>query len=92
MKLINMKTFEEHSSELNISGVSDNKNKYTVVSYDYNICKWGIEGDFYANDKNDAIKQAKKTKKQKIKRQMYDAFLSDSDELNDFIKTNDFID
>jgi hypothetical protein len=88
MKFKNMKTFEEYSSELNISDVSDSKNKYTVVSLDYNTSKWGIEGDFYANDENDAIKQAKK---QGIKRQMYNAFLSDSNELNDFIETNDFI-
>ena len=88
-----MKTFEQHISELNISDVSDSKNQYTVVSFDYKQMKWGIEGDFYANDEDDAMKQAKEqVKKYGVKRQMFNIFLSDSDELKDFIETHDFVD
>ena len=87
-----MKTFEQHISELNISDVSDSKNQYTVVSFDYKQMKWGIEGDFYANDEDDAMKQAKEqVKKYGVKRQMFNIFLSDSDELKDFIETHDFV-
>jgi hypothetical protein len=33
MKFKNMKTFEEHSSELNISGVSESKNQTYLLVY-----------------------------------------------------------
>ena len=93
MKHKNMKTFEEYTSELNISSVSDSKNQYTVVSLDYKSGKWGIDGDFYANDEDDAMKQAKEqAKKYGVKRQMFNIFLSGSDELKDFIETHDFVD
>jgi hypothetical protein len=87
--LKNLHTFEQYSSELDISEV---KNKYTVVSLDYKHGKWGIEGDFYADDEDDAMKQAKEqAKKYGIKRQMFNIFLSNSDELKDFIETHDIV-
>jgi hypothetical protein len=92
-KTNNVKSFRQFNENLNISDVSDSKNKYTVVSFDYKQMKWGIEGDFYANDEDDAMKQAKEqAKKYGIKRQMFNIFLSDSDELKDFIETHDFVD
>jgi len=69
------------------------QNLYTAVSLDYEHRKWGIEGHFYANDEDDAMKQAKEqAKKYGVERQMFNIFLSDSDELKDFIETHDFID
>ena len=84
-------------SEQNLIKLRDSleiiKNQYTVVSLDYKQIKWGIEGHFYANDEDDAMKQAKEqAKKYGVERQMFNIFLSDSDELKDFIETHDFID
>ena len=63
---------------------------YTVVSLDQS--KWGIEGDFYAKNEDDAIRQAKEqAEKFGAKRQVFYSFLKDSEELNEFIKTNSFI-
>ena len=63
---------------------------YTVVSLDQS--KWGIEGDFYAKNEDDAIRQAKEqVEKFGAKRQVFYSFLKDSEELNEFIKTNSFI-
>ena len=63
---------------------------YTVVSLDQS--KWGIEGDFYAKNENDAIIQAKEqAEKFGAKRQVFYSFLKDSEELNEFIKTNSFV-
>ena len=62
-----------------------------VVSLDQS--KWGIEGDFYAKDKDDAITQAQEqAEKFGAKRLMFYSFLKDSEELNEFIKTHTFID
>ena len=63
---------------------------YTVVSLDQS--KWGIEGDFYAKNEDDAIIKAKEqSEKFGAKRQVFYSFLKDSEELNEFIKTNSFI-
>ena len=63
---------------------------YTVVSLDQS--KWGIEGDFYAKNEDDAIRQAKEqAEKFGAKRQVFYSFLKDSKELNEFIRTNSFI-
>ena len=63
---------------------------YTVVSLDQS--KWGIEGDFYAKNEDDAIIKAKEqAEKFGEKRQVFYSFLKDSEELNEFIKTNSFI-
>ena len=63
---------------------------YTVVSLDQS--KWGIEGDFYAKNEDDAIIKAKEqAEKFGAKRQVFYSFLKDSEELNEFIKTNSFI-
>jgi hypothetical protein len=83
----------ESSENLNISDVSDSKNQYTVVSQDSHNYKWGIEGDFEAYDEDDAMSQAiKQAKKYGAKRQMFNVFLANSDELKDFMNTHDFID
>ena len=64
-----------------------------VVSLDLIQSKWGIEGDFYAKDKDDAITQAQEqAEKFGAKRLMFYSFLKDSEELNEFIKTHTFID
>ena len=54
---------------------------------------WGIEGDFEAYDEDDAMSQAiKQARKYGAKRQMFNVFLANSDELKDFMNTHDFID
>jgi hypothetical protein len=89
-----IKTFEQHSSELYISSISEkSKNQYTIVSQDSSDYTWGIEGDFEAYDEDDAMRQAiKQAKKYGAKRKMFNVFLANSDELEDFINAHDFKD
>jgi hypothetical protein len=88
-----IQSFGEFKENLNISDISESKNQYTVVSQDLFSYKWGIEGDFEAYDEDDAMYQAKsQAKKYGAKRQMFNVFLANSDELKDFMNTHYFID
>lgn len=65
---------------------------FTVVSLDTIQPKWGIEGDFYAKNEDDAITQAQEqSEKFGTKRLIFYSFLKDSEELNEFIKTHTFV-
>ena len=65
----------------------------------YNILKdardknWGIEGDYEADDEDDAIALGQaQAIKYGAKRSMFYAFLANSKELEDFMDDHDFID
>ena len=83
-------TFEEF---LNESRINEREKTWTVVSQDAHGKKWGIEGDFEADDEDDAIELGQaQAIKYKAKRSMFHAFLANSKELEDFMDDHDFID
>lgn len=86
--------FEQFITELRMKEKPGPIRKYTVVSQDANSpYQWGIVDDVNATGEQDAIKQGQKIdKKYGSKSKNYKAFLADSDELEQFIDDNDFID
>lgn len=86
----NIHTFEEF---LNESRINEREKTWTVVSQDAQSKKWGFEGDFEADDEDDAIALGQaQAIKYKAKRSMFHAFLANSKELEDFMDDHDFID
>lgn len=87
-----MKHIHTYESFLNESQVNERKKTWTVVSLDKDK-KWGIEGDFEADDEDDAITLGQGLAiKNNAKRITFHAFLANSKELEDFIDDHDFID
>lgn len=67
--------------------------KYVVVSYDGS--EWGIEGDFYAEDEDSALRQGinkyQKFKCEDEERGDFKAFIANSKELKEFFDNNKFV-
>lgn len=90
MIMKHLHTFEDF---LNESELNEEKKTWTVVSQDTATKKWGIEGDFDADDEDDAVTLGQtQAIKHGMKRNMFYAFPENSKELNDFMDDNDFID
>ena len=88
-----MKHIQTFESFLYEGQLNETKKTWTVVSQDTVTKKWGIEGDFDADDEDDAVTIGKaQAIKHGMKRNIFYAFPEDSKELNDFIDDNDFID
>jgi len=68
MKLKNMKTFEQHTSELNISDVSDSFSREQLKDVATKFAEWILNKDWEMTDLSD-------DKKMKTTSQLFDDFM-----------------